>query len=452
MLAKFGVENYKSFSEAVELNLISSSKIRDKQEHRSVIRTNASLLKYGAIYGANAAGKSNLISALSFVVDTVRYGLKPDCSRLYCRNRKENRDRDSLFELQFEIDDRFYAYGFAARLCDARTTHEWLYELKTNGEAKTIFERFAGGKPSLGSSLKLTAEEKNRFDTYASDFRENEKDMFLTEMNRGKRIDESSSLQIFRKIYSYITKKIVIITPSSPVMNFQRYYDSRSIIEMSSLIQCFDTGVTDVVIEKIDMGELRRKIPEDVLREMLRELRERQDRTGTSVARVSGRTDNAFFSIDINENSEPVITTVRFRHGSSDSLFDFEEESQGTIRLFDYLDMLLKNEDEVVYLVDELECSMHPMLLEIFLKLFFKHNEEKRVQLIFTTHEVPLMDNDLFRRDEIWFVERNSENNSTIFPLDRFRERCDRKLGKAYLEGRYGAVPMIRKYELLEGF
>lgn len=452
MIAKFGVENYKSFSGTVELNLVSSSKIRDKQEHRSAINSGANILKYAAVYGANAAGKSNLINAVSFVIDTLRFGLRSDCVRFFCRNRKENRDRDSLFELQLEIDGRFYAYGFAARLASGRITHEWLYELKVNGEAKTVFERREGAEPVLGSRMKLTMEEKPRFETYASDFRENERDLFLSEMNRGKKIEESSSLSVFRKIYKYITEKIVIITPSSPVMNFQQYYDSRSIHEMSSLIQCFDTGITDVVIEETDMGELRRRIPEEVLRGMLRELRERQSRTGSSVARVSGRTDNSFFSLDIKENGEPVITTVRFRHGVSESLFDFEEESQGTVRLFDYLDMLLKNEDEVVYLVDELECSLHPMLLEIFLKLFFKHNEEKRVQIIFTTHEVSLMDQDLFRRDEIWFVERDSENNSALFPLDKFRERADRKLGKAYLEGRYGAVPMVRKYELLEGF
>ena len=153
----------------------------------AMVTDDPSLIMYAAVYGANAAGKSNLINAVSFVIDTLRFGLRSDCVRFFCRNRKENRDRDSLFELQLEIDGRFYAYGFAARLASGRITHEWLYELKVNGEAKTVFERREGEEPVLGSRVKLTMEEKPRFETYASDFRENERDLFLSEMNRGKK-------------------------------------------------------------------------------------------------------------------------------------------------------------------------------------------------------------------------------------------------------------------------
>ena len=78
-------------------------------------------------------------------------------------------------------------------------------------------------------------------------------------------------------------------------------------------------------------------------------------------------------------------------------------------------------------------------------------HEDARMQLVFTTHEDTIMDQSLFRRDEIWFVERNAENSSTIYSLDRFKERYDKKLSKAYLEGRYGAIPVFRHFSFREG-
>ncbi len=107
--------------------------------------------------------------------------------------------------------------------------------------------------------------------------------------------------------------------------------------------------------------------------------------------------------------------------------------------------------EDVVYIVDELERSLHPKLTERFLELFSERHKEHKIQLIFTTHEASIMDQQLFRRDEIWFVERNEENNSRIYSLDRFKERYDKKLSKAYLEGRYGAIPVFKRFAFRKG-
>ena len=100
----------------------------------------------------------------------------------------------------------------------------------------------------------------------------------------------------------------------------------------------------------------------------------------------------------------------------------------------------------MVFVVDELERSLHPKLTEHFLKLFMEAHEEDRTQLIFTTHEDTIMDQELFRRDEIWFVERDNRNASRMYSLDRFKERYDKRLSKAYLEGRYGAIPVFKQF------
>ncbi|MBP3462108.1 MAG: AAA family ATPase [Tyzzerella sp.] len=100
---------------------------------------------------------------------------------------------------------------------------------------------------------------------------------------------------------------------------------------------------------------------------------------------------------------------------------------------------------DMVFIVDELERSLHPKLTEHFLKLFREAHMDSRMQLIFTPHEDTIMDQELFRRDEIWFVERDADNASKIYSLDRFKERYDKKLSKAYLDGRYGAIPVFRQ-------
>ena len=140
-----------------------------------------------------------------------------------------------------------------------------------------------------------------------------------------------------------------------------------------------------------------------------------------------------------------VTPTIRFLYD-----FGFEDESDGTRRLFDLLDMLLTETEDVVFVVDELERSLHPKLTQHFLELFSDVHKDRRVQLLFTTHESSIMDQELFRRDEIWFVERSGDNNSTLYSLDRFKERYDKVLSKAYLEGRYGAIPVFSKFRFRE--
>ena len=115
------------------------------------------------------------------------------------------------------------------------------------------------------------------------------------------------------------------------------------------------------------------------------------------------------------------------------------------------IDMLLTDRPDTVFVVDELERSLHPKLTEHFLQLFMEAHDGIRMQLVFTTHEDTIMDQSLFRRDEIWFVERDADNASKIYSLDRFKERYDKKLSKAYLEGRYGAIPVFRQFSFRKG-
>lgn len=451
MLTKITVGNFKSFNEEVDLTMISSTKIRTKIDHRVKVGYSTRVLKHAIIYGANAAGKSNLIEFFSFFKYTLENGLPISSAKLFCKNAEENEQRDSIFEIQMEIDGKFYAYGFTARLAERWITGEWLYELYQNGVSRRIFERESNSKPELDGSVSLTSEEETRFKTYANDFEDNIVGLFLTEMNRGKKLNDDSNLRVFKQVFNWIKTHIVVVSPDTPITDFKYYYEEDSLEHINKLISTFDTGVTNVRIEEIDANELSKMLPKPVFDEVMAQVMKNVDEMGKTTFRMSGRSDTMFFNIEGKKNEDPKITTIKLKHGKSPFDFDFEDESDGTRRLFDLLDMLLIKEDDVVYVVDELERSLHPKLTEHFLESFSDKHKDHKMQLIFTTHESSIMDQKLFRRDEIWFVERDDDNNSSVYSLDRFKERYDRILSKAYLEGRYGAIPVFRKFSFAEG-
>lgn len=447
MLTRIVVGNFKSFDEVTDLNMVSSSKIRTKADHRVVVAPNLKLLRHAVIYGANASGKSNLIALISFFTKVVANELPVNSPRLYCRNREENRNKESLFEIQMELEGQFFAYGFKAFLAERRISEEWLCELHSGGRSSTVFERESGKPPVLGKGLKLTEDEKQRFSTYANDFADNVTGLFLNELNRGKKYQTDSGFSVFSKVYKWIREKIVVITPDSRIINFQRYYNDDSLCEINRLIRTFDTGVSDIHIEETDIDALEKMIPKSVCRNIIDDLIARHNEKPDVPAQISGRSNTAFFSIELSQEGEVKVKTIKMKHGKSICDFDFDEESDGTRRLFDLMDMLLKKEDDVVFFVDELERSLHPKLTEHFLELFIEQHAHHKVQLVFTTHESSIMDQKLFRRDEFWFIERDRNNNSRLYSLDMFRERYDKKLSKAYLEGRYGAIPVFKRFD-----
>ena len=450
MLIKISVENFKSFDQKEELSMISSSKMQGNKNHRIKIKQ-TQLLKNAVVYGANASGKSNLVAAFAFIKTVLMEGLPVGSVNDFCRSKEDNKIRESVFELQFTVGDTFYAYGFSAILSQRKITEEWLYELMQDGGAHQLFLRKGGEAPVLGDAVSLSATEKNRFTVYAEDFAENETHLFLAEMNRGKRYVKNSKLLFFIQAFGWIMNNIIVINPNVGISNTEAYYNEESLDNISKLIQTFDTGVTDIKTRKISIDEMSKMIPAEVVQGIFAHLKAQMQLTNLPSIQMTWRVEGGFFNIRIKENAEPEITTLVLKHGESAFDFSFVEESDGTKRLFDLIDMLLTDRPDTVFVVDELERSLHPKLTEHFLQLFMEAHDGIRMQLVFTTHEDTIMDQSLFRRDEIWFVERDADNASKIYSLDRFKERYDKKLSKAYLEGRYGAIPVFRQFTFQKG-
>lgn len=450
MLIKLSVENFKSFDKKEELSMVSSSKMQGNKNHRVKIKQ-TQLLKNAVVYGANASGKSNLVKAFAFIKATLMEGLPVGSINDFCRNKEENKFRESVFELQFTVGDSFYAYGFSAILSQRRITEEWLYELMQDGSAHQLFIREENKVPVLGDRVKLSTAERARFSVYSEDFAGQEAQLFLTEMNRGKKYTDDSKLLFFAQAFRWITNNIIVVTPEMGISNTEAYYNDESLDNISKLIQTFDTGVTEIKTRHITIEEMSKMIPVEVVQSIFAQLKMQMQMNNVSNIEMTWRIMDGFFNIRIRENAEPEITTLVLKHGKSVFDFSYAEESDGTKRLFDLIDMILTDRPDTVFVVDELERSLHPKLTERFLRLFMESHDMVRMQLVFTTHEDTIMDQSLFRRDEIWFVERDADNSSNIYSLDRFKERYDKKLSKAYLEGRYGAIPVFKHFSFQKG-
>ncbi len=455
MLIRIRLENFKSFRDDTELTMISSSKIQKCPEHKVKIG-NTNVLKHAVIYGANASGKSNLVDFFWFFKNTVADKMPLEASEWFCKRDESSAERDSSFEIQFSFNDRFYSYGFTALLHQQSITSEWLYELFPSNNARCLFERDKGAsRPILGSELKPSESDKSKFDIYADDFDGNDSVLFLTEMNRSKKIADDSELRFFKEVYTFISDKIVVVRPNTSFNDIKYYFNETSLQEISQILKSFDTGIDTVNMKEVDENEFNNKVPQPVFMQVIARLSNKEASNGTtedsSVARsMTIRVNRNFFTFVLYKDSLTVYKILTTHTGSSYK-FSLDEESDGTRRIFELIDMLLNAEHDVVYVVDELERSLHPMLTKRFLDLFMSYHKNHQTQLIFTTHESSIMDQKLFRRDEIWFVERDIHHTSDIYSLDRFKERYDKDLSKAYLEGRYGAIPVFSSLSDEEG-
>lgn len=441
MLVGFAVENFKSFEKLSEFSMLSSSKIKDLPEHKRTIKS-ASILKHAVIYGANAAGKTNFIDAISFMRRALERGLPSESINYYSKKSKVNEERKSSFEIKISIGNKFYAFGFSAKLKDKKITDEWLYELLSNGNSKPIYLRENSKKPEIFVP-KMSSDDKKRFLIYSQDYMSFEDRLFITELNRGKRFSQNSSLNRIRSIFLYLLTSLYVIYPYSRITSDNKYFDGTSINEISDLMRMFDTGISKVSVKDVSREELEKTVPKEIIKDIIDKEKNQMMLRGSKKSRGTLRKGDHFFGFEFNGNEEPIVRKLSISH--KESIFDFAyaEESDGTKRLFDLVELLINKQANAIYFIDELERSLHPNLTKKFIQEFNLRHKDDETQLILTTHEHNIMNLDLFRRDEIWFIDRDKNNTSNIYSLDRFKERADKKIDKAYLEGRYGAIPIF---------
>lgn len=456
MLRRFNVKNFLSFSckengMSEEFSMI-PGKVRNKNSHLYDNGT-MKLLKFAAVYGANASGKSNLVKAIQCMQDIVMNGSAKGNTEKYCRMDDSNKDKPSYFEMEIILDGKCYSYGFEVVLSRASFMSEWLIELHTNGSETVIFERDIESGSCL---LNIEWKEKNlrnKLEVYAGDVKSDAEVLFLFMMNQNKKglYEEHSEVQILQNIYRWITNSLDVNYPERPISNNPSFSKEDKIAEIRDLIAAFGTGITDVSIVDAQLEEIPVSQRNDILNKIIPEIIEIRKRIAQQYSKpldgmlqftITARSPKNLFLVSVDSDENITCKTIKFGHGNNKALFRLGEESDGTVRLLDLLEILLSDERKT-YVIDELDRCLHPSLTYKFIETFLRVAEKKDVQLIVTTHESRLMDFDLLRRDEIWFVNKRDTGESDIYSLEEYSERFDRKISKAYLDGRYGGVPIF---------
>lgn len=447
MLSEFKVSNFLSF-DAIQTFSMKAGKVRNKI-NRVYIDENFKLLKFIAIYGANASGKSNLVSAFDFAQKAITNNLPTNCSNYYCRLDDDNADKPSHFEFTIKIGTEKYIYGFDILLSSATFVKEYLRHVRYGKTYKTIFFRnLLDGTYEVDSYFQdNTINERLRI--YAEDVKYDDSILFLRLMNQNKDslYTQDSEIKIYKKVYNWFKYKLSVNYPDRPITNFSYLMDNDSVNQIGKLLSDFGTGVSEFVIAKVPVEKVTSSVHKDIMQEIIDNLNEQKklykEKNINSVPAImlrSSKDNHLMFIIEL-ENDDIQCKTLEFKHKKTNAVFALDEESDGTVRLLDLIEVLLSTDNERIYIIDEINRRFHPLLTSRFIEEYLKLAPTRDIQLIVTTHESKLMDFDILRKDEIGFVDKNEDGRSTIFSLDSFSERFDKKVCKAYFEGNYGAIP-----------
>lgn len=406
MLIRFSFKNFKSFKNENCLDMEATS--LKEHEYNVAKIDNGEYLKVSAIYGANASGKTNVLQAFDYMKKRV---LVSDDSKKNSPIDEENvysfMINNDPIALEVEIlakNNKIYKYGF--EVLKDTIISEWLFEKRVN-KFYSIFERENNNvsmKPNKISDL-VNIDERTLF------------------LNIYSKIDRNN--EDFSNVYDWFVNS-TYLDLGNP--NFERFINNRVSLkilsdenykkELLKFIKTFDSGIEGIKT------------------------------TPDSIEAV--KSNNGIIDIEVIHKGE---------NGELKAL-PFYLESNGTrkmFHLFDFFMDALKN--GMVLFVDELDAKLHPLLTRYIINLFHNSDTNKgNGQLIYSTHDTVNLNRETFRRDEIWFAEKDKDGISEIYALSDYILEDDKNAGKKvrndatynkdYLTGRYGAIPVLEEFEI----
>ncbi len=420
MLIELSIRNFRSFREkqTLKLTATASKELFENNTFEPPIKSIPRLIRSAAIYGPNAAGKSNLIMAVSFMKRFVLSSAKESQERepipvtpfLFDR---ETSKKPTEFEMIFISEGVRYQYGFAVD--KKRVVEEWLLAYPGN-RPQRWFERTYDstvGEYGWYFGSKFVGTKK----LWRSATRDNA--LFL-----------STAIQLnnhqLKPVFNWFNS-LKVFSPKmiwSQEITIDHCLESRSKEKVLNFLKAADLSITDIELEEDEF----------------------------SVDNLPKNFKLLFGEEIIKELEGEKIWKVNFFHPATDNqgsiMLPIHEESDGTQKLFAYagpwLEMLTEGR---VFFIDEIDTSLHPYIIRFLLSLVHSpRSNENNGQVIFTTHDTSLLDPGIFRRDQIWFVEKDRYNASCLYPLSDFSPRKKEALRKGYMAGRYGAIPYVRDF------
>ncbi|MBN1554065.1 MAG: ATP-binding protein [Phycisphaerae bacterium] len=414
MLVEFRVKNFRSIKDEQVLSMVASG---DKSLLQNCIETKGMrLLKGAAVYGPNAAGKSNLVRALKTMRQIVVYSTdnKPgDSIRISSfAFDSEIHKEPTEFEVTFIYRKMKYQYGFS--ILNGKVHEEWLFAFPSTS-AQKWFER--------------TSTNKKEPYTFGANLKGRKKQIEDSTKNNTLFLSMAAQLnhEQLTPIFNWFEESFRVIPPSSkfyPITaaTLDEYKDESKIEKwVLNFLRGADLGISGLKVKKIPFEEALKEMPEELRNKL-------GDKYG-----VIPKFDIDFIH-EIPGIEKPVSMKIM-------------DESDGTRRLFELsVPCLMARDMGYTLIMDEVEASLHPLLIRNLVKYFMDKENSKGAQLIFTTHNTTLLDPELLRRDQVWFCERDEALATHLYSLWDYRPRKGESLEKGYLAGRYGAIPILKAF------
>lgn len=420
MLLMFKVKNYTSFKNESILDMRATAYVQHPS-HLIHINDKVRLLKTTALYGANASGKSNLISAMFFFEQYIfsQFINKKEMDDFETPNNKvrmklepfllsDKNNEASEFDIIFIFNEKQIQYGYE---CTSKEVlNEWLFI-----DDKKVFER-TGTELSFGSKYqkilgaykKLPAER-----------------LYIAVLEYF--LEDKAKEEVLGDFISFFTDEYNVYT--------------------EILFESTVKGLAGIVglSKKIVNSKAYREKVEHYLRLI-----------DIGIKRLDVQTEMVVDEHTGKKKKEKIIRTVHDIYDESgnavgEKLFELQQESTGTLRFLAYIqniiDMISKGG---VFIVDEMSARLHPLLTKLIVDIF-SSRQNKKAQLIFTTHDISLLNSNQFRRDEVVFIDKNEYGESTLYALSDLKVREDATFSKDYLQGKYGAIPIFDYDEIMGG-
>ncbi len=429
MIVSFTIENWMSFRDRVSFLMTASRERQHGARVPKLGKYQMRILPVAAIYGGNASGKTNFFRALSFAKTLVVRGTQPDSPipvEPFRLNAKDA-ERPTRFSFELLIDETIYEFSFA--VTRKEIIEEKLVLIKSTSE-KVLYERQNG-----------TA----KFDPSLS------KDMFLDFAFKGTRDNQlfltnsvSQKVDTFKPVYDWFKNTLVLIAPDSRFGPFDQFLDEGQPLytTMNEMLHQLDTGIAHLGGEEISLENI--SMPEELEARLQEEVKE-----GMTVRLVHEPSNERF--VITRKGGKLIAKKLVSYHQKQDGTeekFEMRRESDGSRRVIDLMPAFLDlsaQRSKRVYVIDEVDRSLHTLLTRQLLNTYLSScSAQSRTQLLFTTHDVLLMDQHLLRRDEMWVTERDGSGASTLISFSEYKTiRFDKDIRKSYLQGRLGGIPRI---------
>ncbi len=431
MLLQFSIRNFRIFKDKATLSLIASNYDKDTREIENVFedkKFNLRLLRSAVIYGANASGKSKLLEAIAFmrhyVINSSKETQKGENINVDSfRLSVETENEPSEFEIIFLFNGELFRYGFEAS--KERIVSEWLYHKPKTKEVELFYR------------------DGNQFNTHGRNFTKG-----ATVAKKGLVRDNALLISVAAQFNdkTAITvidwfKRLKFISGLDEA-GYQGFTVSKTEVPVHKerilkLLKAADLGIQDIKLQKLDIDGLPKGMPKEMRDEILREMKEDNVEYIDGVLTIHKKYDL----------SKQVIDTVNFSINS--------DESSGTRKFFALTGPILDViENGYTLVVDELDSKLHPNLICKIVSLFNSDDvNTKNAQLIFNTHDTNLLSSGLFRRDQIWFTNKDKFGEAKLYSLADFKSdevKKNESFEDNYIRGKYGAIPYLGFFDNLD--